>query len=125
MTVLFDSWAWVEYFRNGEKAKDVVAYLEKDIDIYISAITVAEVFRFLLHHETRQTAEKLTRWMMQRSHVIVLTSKIAWSAAEYKHKYKWGLGDATVYATARSKGIDIVTGDADFKEVPNVIYFGK
>jgi predicted nucleic acid-binding protein len=125
LTVLFDSWAWIEYFRKGKRAEEVREYVDKDIEIMISAITVSEVYRWLLHHEQEGIAVKATKGMIGRSHVIPLDTEIAWNAAELKHKHKWGLGDSLIYATARKKDIDLVTGDSDFKCVEHVVYLGE
>ncbi len=125
MIVLLDSWAWIEYFRNGEKAKEVAIYLESEREIYISAINVAEVFRALLSSETKQLAEKLVVWMIHRSIIIPVSTEIALQSAELKHKHKWGLGDSIVYATALNQKTELLTGDSDFKGMDGVIYFGK
>ena len=125
MTALLDSWVWIEYFRDGPRAKDAAGYIEGNTDICISSVTVAEVFRFLLHSETKALAEKLTSWMMRRAHLLPVSAEIAWSAAELKHQHKWGLGDALIYATTLMQKATLVTGDSDFKEVQGIVYLGK
>ena len=125
MTVLLDSWCWIEYFRDGQKAKEMTPYIEDEDEILISTITIAEVHRFLLHHEQKTTADKLTKWMIKRSVTIPVTKEIAIKSAEIKHELKIGLGDALIYATSLSQGVVLVIGDADFKGKDNVKYFGK
>ena len=125
MTVLLDSWAWIEYFRNGPKAKEVTAYIEAEEEIHASSITVAEVYRYLLSYETKQVAEKLAGMLIRRAILIPVTTVIAWKAAELKHEKKWGLGDSIIYATALLNKLSIVTGDSDFKHEEHVIYLGK
>jgi len=124
LTVLFDSWAWIEFFRDGKKADEVEEYIKKPLAIYISAVTVAEVLRYLLSYETKAAAEKSVKFMIHRSVVLHVDTEVAWLAAALKHQHKWGLGDALIYATAQLNKLHIVTGDSDFKGKPNVIYLG-
>jgi predicted nucleic acid-binding protein len=42
--------------------------------------------------------------------------------AKIKHNLKWGLGDSIVYATAKRKGLKVVTGDSDSKGMEDVIF---
>ena len=35
------------------------------------------------------------------------------------------MADAIVYATARLEGVEVVTGDDDFRGLPGVIFHGK
>ena len=125
LTVLLDSWAWIEYFRNGPKASLIKTYVEGDFELFISTISIAEVFRYLLQFEQKPVAERLTKAMIQRSVSLPVTGDIAWSAAEFKHKNKWGLGDALIYATAHFNSLVVVTGDSDFKNAAGVEYLGE
>ncbi|MBI5389511.1 type II toxin-antitoxin system VapC family toxin [Candidatus Woesearchaeota archaeon] len=125
MTVLLDSWAWVEYFKDGAYAETISGYVEGEEEIIISSITVAEVLRYLLQFESKEMAELLTKVMIKRSIIAPVTEDIAWDAGEFKHQHKWGLGDSIIYATAQTHNATVVTGDADFKDAKGVIYLGK
>ncbi|HHF55597.1 MAG TPA: type II toxin-antitoxin system VapC family toxin, partial [Thermoplasmatales archaeon] len=48
MTVLIDSWAWIEYFRGSEYGGKVKKYIEGKEKAIISAINIAEVYRWIL-----------------------------------------------------------------------------
>ncbi len=125
MTVLLDSWAWIEYFRDGKKADIIEEYVESNVTIFISSVSISEVFRWLLGNETKALAKKLTQEMIHRSLVVPVHNIIAWKAAELKHEHKWGLGDALIYATAQENKSVLVTGDSDFKEIKDVTYLGN
>ena len=116
---------WVEYFRGGQKSEDAAAYIEESREIYISAITIAEVYRFLLQHEQKLLAERLTHWMILRSIVVPVTKDIALKAALLKQEHKFGLGDALIYATALIQQVSLISGDADFKGKTGVTYLGE
>ena len=124
MTVLIDSWAWIEYFKgsqHGTKAKEIIESGQK---IILSTINVSEIYNFLLKNQPAE-AEKLIGFVLSSSFVIPVDSKIAIEAAKIKHSQKMGLADAIVLATAEENNAEILTGDDDFKNMKNVIYIGK
>jgi len=49
-----------------------------------------------------------------------LDERIALLAADIKHEFKLHIVDSIIYATARDKNLILVTGDAHFKNLPNV-----
>ena len=124
MTVLVDSWAWIEYFKGtpaGKKAKDVI---DSSQQILLATINASEIYRFLLENKPTD-AENLINFVLRSSFVIPLEISTALRAAKIKHTYKIGLADAIVLATAEENTAEILTGDDDFKNIKNVIYIGK
>nr|CBH36731.1 conserved hypothetical protein containing PIN domain [uncultured archaeon] len=123
MTVLIDSWAWIEYFRGskaGEQIKGVIEDSEEKM--VISTINIAEVYRSILRFYSEDFAEEKIEAMKQRAFVCDVIEEIAVEAAKIKHKKKWGLGDSLIYATAKKEGARVLTGDPDFKDVEGVIF---
>ncbi|MBS3149446.1 type II toxin-antitoxin system VapC family toxin [Candidatus Woesearchaeota archaeon] len=123
MTVLVDSWAWIEYFKGsnlGIKAKNVI---ESGEQLLISTINISEIYHFLLNN--KMDAEKLIKFVLDSSFVIQLDTQIAIKAANIKFTKKLGMADAIVLATAEENNAMILTGDDDFKNIKNVIYIGK
>ncbi len=124
MTVLVDSWAWIEYFKGtafGEKAR---SYIEGEEKVIVSAINVAEVRLFLLRHK-RAEEGRLIRFLLSTSFPIPISTEIALQAAGEKHEKNFGMADAIVLATAKLHDAKIVTGDDDFKGEQNVFYIGN
>lgn len=125
MTVLIDSWAWIEYFkgsRTGEEAKRVIE--DSDERAVISAINIAEVYGWILRFYDEETAEEKKAAMRERAFVCDVNDEIAVEAAKTRHQRKWGLGDAIVYATAKKADATIVTGDPHFRDLEQVIFLG-
>ena len=56
------------------------------------------------------------------SHVVQLTESIAYLAADISLRYGLAMADAIVYATAKDQKADVITGDADLKDLPGIIY---
>ena len=124
MTVLVDSWAWIEYFKGSDAGKKAKEVIESGEGIIISTINISEVYRFLLHNKP-EDAERLLKFMMNSSFVIPLDTNLAIQAAKIKNTHGMGLADAIVTATAEENKTPILTGDDNFKNMKNVIYIGK
>ena len=57
--------------------------------------------------------------------VRTLDTRIALSAADLSARYKLAMADAIVYATALAVGGKLLTSDAHFKGLPEVVYWQK
>jgi len=126
MTVLVDSWSWIEYFHgteSGEKVKEVIENIQEKI--IVSTINIAEVYNAFLRDYNESFAEISRKTIRHRSYVIEVTEDIAIGSAKIKHEMKWGLGDSIIYATAKSEWAVVLTGDPHFKGLRDVIYLGK
>ncbi len=124
MTVLIDSWAWIEYYRGsgyGERAREII---EGNEEAYISAVNIAEIYRWLLRYYGEIEAEEERKSLKNRCIIVPVDEGIAVEAAKIRHKMGLGLGDSIVLATARKVGAKVVTGDRAFKELKEVIYLG-
>ncbi|MGQ0536928.1 MAG: type II toxin-antitoxin system VapC family toxin [Methanobacteriota archaeon] len=124
MTVLIDSWAWIEYFRGSAAGRKVLPYVEGDDEAVVSALNVAEVYRWFLRELDEPSAHEALVAMTERSSVRDVTLDIAVEAARIRHRTGWGLGDSIVYATARADRAVVVTGDPDFRGAEGVVFVG-
>lgn len=123
MTVLVDSWAWIEYLKGsptGKQAKEIIETKQ----LLLATINISEIYRFLLENKSSE-ADKLINFVISSSFIIPLETKTALRAAKLKHQLKLGLADAIVLASAEENNASILTGDDDFKGMKNVIYIGK
>lgn len=131
MTVLVDSWAWIEYFRGTPiGAKQVAEILENsDEKVIVSTINIAEVYNAFLkgypYPKNERFAENATKAIKERSYIYDVDEEIAVESARLKHKMKWGLGDYIVYATGQREGAKVLTGDPHFKGLKDVIFIEK
>ncbi len=125
MTVLIDSWAWIEFFQGSEPGKRVGDFIENNHEMIVSSINISEVYRWILRFYDENTAEEKREAIRERCFVVDVDESIAVEAAKIKHQFGWGLGDSIVYATAKQLGAEILTGDSDFKERDGVIFLGS
>lgn len=94
------------------------------IYVVISAINMAEVYRWFLRYYTDAEAKEARRVMKGACFVVPVTEDISVEAAGIKHKKKWGLGDSLIYATAKQEKAEIITGDPYFKGIKGVVFIG-
>jgi len=125
MTVLIDSWAWIEYWKGGEAAARAAPYIEGKERAVISSVNLAEVYYWVLKEYGAEMAEAKSRTMLRRSHTIAADVTIATSAAKLKAEHRLGLADSFVLATARSADATLVTGDPDLRRFRDVAFLGS
>lgn len=130
MTVLVDSWAWIEYFKGtlaGEKVKEL---LENSQDkIIVSTVNIAEVYNSFLrdysYPDNDRYAKASRSAMKQRSYICEVDEMIAVDSAKIKHEKKLGLGDSIIYATAKREEAKVMTGDPHFRGLNDVIFLER
>jgi len=124
VTVLLDSWAWVEYWRGGRGAAKAASFIEGDEDALVSAVNLAELYHWVLLHYDEATAEVRREAVESRCFIIPLDAEVAVSSARIKKAEKLALADSIVLATGRARGATVVSGDPDLKGKDGVTYIG-
>ncbi|MFH1256937.1 MAG: PIN domain-containing protein [Candidatus Diapherotrites archaeon] len=123
---VFDSYAWIEYFRGSEKGETVRRLLEES-RIATPTIVLAEISDSY-GRENHSFLEKDLSFITAKTAVIDLTADIAVLAGKVKNivreKYKtnFGLADAIILQTARKCAAKVVTGDEHFKNIQNTVF---
>lgn len=124
MTVLIDSWAWIEYWKGGRLAREAAAYIDGEEEAVVSTINLAEVHLWVARSYGDATADDKVATMEKRCHVVPVERDVALEAARIKKKDKLGLADSLILATARHVGGSVVTGDSDMKGLRDVVLLG-
>ncbi len=125
MTVLIDSWAWIEYWKGGRHKEQAAAYIDGDEEAVISTINLAEVYFWILRFYDEATANDKVSTIEKRCHAVVLERDIAIEAAKIKKSEKLGLADSLILSTARQVGGKVVTGDPDMQGIRDVIFLSS
>lgn len=120
MTVLIDSWAWIEYWKGSKYAKNAAKYIESDEEAFVSTINLTEIYSWFARSYNEDIAKERIEIVEKRTYIIPLEKKIAVDAAQLKLKHKLGIADAIVLATARHINGKVITGDPDFKGISGV-----
>lgn len=121
MKVLLDSSAWIEFFTDGPLANRYAAYLTPRYRLITPTIVLYEVYK-KIHRERGEESAVLFAGRLNATEVVQLTPSIALLAADVSLRYGLAMADAIVYATARDQEAEVVTGDADLKDLPGVVY---
>ena len=115
-----DSSGWVAYLGDGPQADAFGVYLEREDSLIVPTLVIYEVVKKL----TLTSSETVVNRFLShayRGRQIELDSSLAFAAARIGIRYRLAMADAIIYATAESLDAQLVTSDADFRDLPGVI----
>jgi predicted nucleic acid-binding protein len=131
---VYDTYAWVEYFRGSGKGTVVKELLDTQ-EGYTPSIVLAELAR-KYRREGFSVDDILKRLLFIESKTEIITididvslraSEVYLELLNISKRLKLrtpSLADAIVYSIALLKHDNLVTGDKLFKNIDNVIYIG-
>ena len=121
---LIDSSGWLEVFRGGPHADRVARLLADPEEILTPTIALYEVYKVVKRDASEEDALQAVAWML-RTNVVPLGETLALEAADTSLEHSLAMADAIVYATARSRGAELVTTEADLEGLPGVVFLSK
>ena len=114
-----DSSGWIEVFTNGPQVDRFLEVLDNETSLIVPAITVFEVFKWILReHSEAQAIQAIA--LMQRGKVVDFDSSIAIAAAQLSHALRLPMADSIILTTARQHQARLFSMDADFKGLADV-----
>ena len=116
--IVFDSYAWVEYFAGSEKGKVVKKIIESQEEILTPAICIGEIKRKYLK-ENKEHNSRID-FIIKRSKIIKIDFNIASKAASLCHENNLYMIDALVYASALQVNSELLTGDQHLKKLEKI-----
>jgi len=119
--ILMDSSGWIEFFTGGPLAHRYSTYLTPAHEIVTPTIVLYEVYKKIKRERGEETAVLLAG-RISATQIIPLTESVALLAADLSLQHGLAMADAIVYATARDQEAQLVTGDADLKDLPDVVH---
>jgi predicted nucleic acid-binding protein len=119
-----DSSGWIEVFTDGPQADRFLAVLDQDDRLVVPAISLLEVFKWVLREHSEAQAIQAVA-VMQRGKVVDLDSRLAIAAAQLSHTLRLPMADSIILATARSQQARLYTLDADFQGLADVVFIQK
>jgi predicted nucleic acid-binding protein len=114
-----DSSGWIELFTNGPQADRFLPVLEAEHALVIPAISILEVFKWILREHSEAQAIQAAA-VMQRGLVVDLDTPLAIAAAQLSHTLRLPMADSIILATARCHQARLYTMDNDFKGLSDV-----
>lgn len=121
MKTLVDSSGWIEFFSGGPLADRYATHLRNPAEVITPVIVVYEVYKKIKRERGEATA-LLAVGQLTATQVVPLTEAIARLAADLSLQHGLAMADALIYATAQDERAQLVTSDADLKDLPGVTY---
>ena len=105
----------------GANADPFEKAIENAADLVVPAISITEVYRWVLR-ESGQTDALTVAALMRQGRVIPLDERLAVVAGEVSHRHRLSLADGILYATALETPANLLTQDANLEGLPGVTY---
>jgi predicted nucleic acid-binding protein len=121
---VFDTSAWIEKFIGSALGLRLDAELPEAAECIVPTIVQLELAKWLTRERSEDVADLAIAYTLTCV-VVPLDTDLALSAAELCKRCKLSTADAIVYATAQARGAHLVTCDAHFEGLPQVLYFAK
>ena len=123
---VLDTWPILEWMNLRQPATDAVEKLFDEsvagsAQLFMSAINAGEVYYFLRKTHSEQIAESWRESSgMLPITIEVPTANEIWNAALLKGKYPISYADAFAAALAQKYRCPLLTGDAEFRRLPDL-----
>lgn len=124
MVIVFDTFAWIEYFLDTKNAKTIENYLEND-DVITPSIVLLEL-SYKADNENWDF-KKFLRFIKVKSRILGFNEVFVLRFSEIYNNVKKqvrgiGIADCIILTTAKLNNAKILTGDPHFKNMENVIF---
>jgi predicted nucleic acid-binding protein len=119
-----DTSIWIEWLIDSPLKAAFVEHFPQPAQCVVPTIVQLELDKWLTREVGEMEADQVIAHT-QNCVVAMLDTKIALQAAELHRQYKLATADAVVYATALSYSADLLTCDAHFEGLPNVLFIQK
>lgn len=119
-----DTSAWIEWLTGSALSKKLAEQLPDKPQCIVPTIVQLELSKWLVRELGEEQADQVIAYT-QKCIVVPLNTTIALLAADLHREHKLATADAIVYATARCQGAELLTCDAHFEGLPEVVLFAK
>jgi len=130
-TFVIDTYAWVEYLIGSKAGKIARDYIDGGNSLTPS-IVIVELRKWYLKEieagrRDEQEMQKHFAFIESASRIVPLDMALSLEAGQTDFMMKkriknWPIADSVVYATGRSRGAQVISGDPHFKGLEGVIF---
>lgn len=124
MPRVVDTSVWIEWLTGSALGRRLAPEIPDRHECIVPTIVQLELSKWLLREVGEDQADQLIAYT-QKCIVVSLDTSIALLAADLHRQHRLATADAIVYATAQSRGAELLTCDAHFAKLPAVAYFRK
>ncbi|MBK6400598.1 MAG: type II toxin-antitoxin system VapC family toxin [Rhodocyclaceae bacterium] len=121
---VIDTSAWIEWLIDGPLRKKLTKEIPDKDECIVPTIVQLELAKWLTREVGEGQADQMIAYT-QKCVVAPLDTRTALRAAELCRQHKLATADAVVYATAVENGAELLTCDAHFEGLPNVVFVRK
>lgn len=119
-----DTSIWIEWMIGGILHKKLMREFPDRAQCVVPTIVQLELAKWLTREVGEDQSDQVIAYT-QKCVVAPLDTRIALRAADLHRQHKLGTADAIVYATALEHGADLLSCDAHFEKLPNVLFVRK
>jgi len=119
-----DTSAWIEWLTGSALSRKLGKQFPDKSNCIVPTIVQLELSKWLVREVGEEQADQVIAYT-QKCTVVPLDTSIALLAADLHREHKLATADAIVYATARHHQADLLTCDAHFEGLPDVVFFPK
>ncbi|WP_343629908.1 type II toxin-antitoxin system VapC family toxin [Roseateles sp.] len=119
-----DTSAWIEWIADSDLGRLFSPRLARPEQCIVPKIVQLELSKWARRELSEEQHDRILQ-LMQRCQIELLDSETALLAASANAAYKLATADAVIYATALRLGVQVLTCDAHFKELPAVVFHPK
>lgn len=119
-----DTSAWIEWLTGSALGKKLGQQFPDKAQCVVPTIVQLELSKWLVREVGEDQADQVIAYT-QKCAVVPLDTAIALLAADLHREHKLAVADAIVYATARHQRASLLTCDAHFEGLPDVMLFPK
>jgi predicted nucleic acid-binding protein len=121
---IVDTSAWLEWLSDSALGRKVGLELPQTGAWIVPTIVQYELARCLAREVSEEAADE-TIAFSNSCVVTPLDTRLAIRAAEIARNRRLAMADSIIYATAIAMGADLLTCNAHFAKLPQVVYFAK
>jgi predicted nucleic acid-binding protein len=119
-----DTSIWIEWLIDSPLKQAIVEAFPEISYCIVPTIVQLELDKWLTREVGESESDQVIAYT-QNCIVAVLDTNIALQAADLHRQYKLATADAIVYATALAYGAELLTCDAHFEGLPDVVFIRK
>jgi predicted nucleic acid-binding protein len=119
-----DTSAWIEWLTGSALGKALGKQFPARPQCIVPTIVQLELSKWLVREVGEEQADEVIAYT-QKCEVVPLDTAIALLAADLHREHKLATADAIVYATAQHHRAELLTCDAHFEGLPDIVFVPK
>jgi len=119
-----DTSIWIEWVVDSPLGAQAQVWFPDQQQCIVPTIVQLELSKWLSRERGNELANQVIAYT-RKCVVVALDTSIALLAADLHRRYRLATADAIIYASARQHGAELLTCDAHFEGLPDVLFLPK